>query len=175
MSRDDTGLMLDVASLPQRIRTRRRAISSPQCGAPPMPKEQTGRENAVSICSMEALSLPQNRTPPTPKQQPASRGAVSICSMEALSLPQNGTPPTPKQQPASRGAVSICSMEAAPFFEMEADEAASTLVRMIGTIAERWRGHCRAAGMTGAEVKHDESAFDPEETRRARRLVGGAR
>ena len=64
------------------------------------------------------------------------------------------------------------ALEAAPFFEMDADEAASTLARMVGTIAERWRGHCRAAGMTGAEVKQYEGAFDHEETRRARRLAG---
>ncbi|MYE53236.1 MAG: type II toxin-antitoxin system HipA family toxin [Gammaproteobacteria bacterium] len=72
----------------------------------------------------------------------------------------------------SGNAASIeAALEAAPFFEVGADDAASTLARMIGSIAERWRGHCRAAGMTGAEIKRYESAFDHEETRVARRLV----
>ena len=72
----------------------------------------------------------------------------------------------------SGNAASIeAALEAAPFFEVEADAAASTLARMIGTIAERWRGHCRAAGMMGAEIKQYESAFDHEESRVAQRLV----
>ena len=72
----------------------------------------------------------------------------------------------------SGNAASIeAALEAAPFFEVGADDAASTLAGMVGTVAERWRGHCRAAGMTGSEIKQFENAFNHEETRVARRLV----
>ncbi len=38
---------------------------------------------------MKALSLPQNGTPPTPKERPASSRAVSTCSMEVSALTGN--------------------------------------------------------------------------------------
>ena len=45
--------------------------------------------------ALEALSLPQNGTPPTPKEQPASREAVSNCSIEdgqiAVECPMTGS------------------------------------------------------------------------------------
>ncbi len=65
------------------------ALSSPQNGTSPMPKEQPGRSGGVPGRSLEALSLPQNGTPPTPKEQPASRWAVSICSMEGLAAKES--------------------------------------------------------------------------------------
>ena len=72
----------------------------------------------------------------------------------------------------SGNAASIeAALEAALFFEVGADDAASTLAGMVGKVAERWRGHCRAAGMTGSEIKQLENAFNHEETRVARRLV----
>ena len=67
------------------------------------------------------------------------------------------------------------ALEAAPFFDVAADDAAAMLRGMVATISERWRAHCRATGMTGAEIKRFEPAFEHEETRAARRLLRGVR
>lgn len=73
----------------------------------------------------------------------------------------------------SGNAASIeAALEAAPFFDLEADVALDMLSRMVSIIDARWRAHCRAAGMTAQETALYEPAFDHEESRVARWLVG---
>ena len=73
----------------------------------------------------------------------------------------------------SGNAASIeAALEAAPFFDLEADVVLDMLSRMVSIIDARWRAHCRAAGMTAQETALYEPAFDHEESRVARRLVG---
>ena len=67
------------------------------------------------------------------------------------------------------------ALEAAPFFDVAADDAAAMLRDMVETISRRWRAHCKATGMTGAEIKRFEPAFEHEEMRAARRLLRGVR
>ena len=59
------------------------------------------------------------------------------------------------------------ALEAAPFFEVARDQAAETAAAMASTIRREWRGRLAAAGLTDAEVRAYEPAFEHEESRRA--------
>ncbi len=72
----------------------------------------------------------------------------------------------------SGNAASIeAALDAAPFFDVERDAAVAVLSRMVSTIDEQWRAHCRAAGMSAREIELYEPAFDHHESRIARRMT----
>lgn len=64
------------------------------------------------------------------------------------------------------------ALDAAPFFEISRDEARMALRNVVGVIDERWRIECRNVGMNAREVRAYTSAFEHEESRMARRLLG---
>ena len=71
----------------------------------------------------------------------------------------------------SGSAASIdAAMEAAPFFDIERDDAAAMLGRMVAVIDVRWRVRCREAGLDARALRAYAPAFDHPETQVARRL-----
>lgn len=64
------------------------------------------------------------------------------------------------------------ALEASPFFDIEHDDGRTMLRSMVGVIDGRWRRRCLEAGLSAAETRHYAPAFEHEETKIARRLVG---
>ena len=65
------------------------------------------------------------------------------------------------------------ALDAAPFFEIDRDQARIMLGDINRVIDSRWRVECRKVGMSAREVRDYTPAFDHEEARIARRLLGG--
>ena len=57
------------------------------------------------------------------------------------------------------------ALEAAPFFEVRRDQAAEIATAMASRIRREWRGRLAAAGLSDAEIRSYEPAFENEEAR----------
>lgn len=66
------------------------------------------------------------------------------------------------------------ALEAAEFFDLGCEEAVARAGAMATTIAENWKTLMRQHGLSGAEIKTLEPAFDHEEAEKARAGFRGA-
>jgi serine/threonine-protein kinase HipA len=96
-----------------------------------------------------------------------------------MSEPQAAVNPAPGREPYLETAImeggphdrSIAlALEASTFFEIPRDEARRMITMIADTIAAQWREMFRQVGVTGERARDYETAFEHEESKRARAL-----